>query len=238
MMMRSGAITILLGVLATLAAASPMGPVKPAMGRFGLEFEFGAGRRDLARQTAKSEVIEAEPLFFLGRLSYGLTDQVELTARLGGRNLDAAFRTGGGNFDGNNRFSWGAGIGGILHDAGAWNVAGVANYFASRGHDGPIDLAGAVTRNNEADCSDWNIGLQLQGEYDRFLPYLGLRYSNARLKFDRWNGQPETRRDYRAERNVGLYFGLGFALAPQWAGYVEGRMVDETAFGGGMRYTF
>jgi hypothetical protein len=221
-----------------MAAASPMGPVKPMMGRFSLEFELGAAKREMERQSAKSEEIEAEPLLFLGRISYGLTDQVEITMRIGGQDLDADFRPAAGTYNGSSQFAWGAGISGILHDAGAWNVAGVANYFTSRGHTGPINLSGAITRNNVADYSDWNIGLQIQGKYDQFLPYLGLRYSNARVEYDRWDNQPETYRDYRADQNVGLYVGAGFDLSPQWSGYVEGRFIDEIGFGGGIRYTF
>jgi hypothetical protein len=238
-MKKALAIAVVLGLAVTAAYASPMGPVKPTMGRFGLEFEVGAGQRDMEREIAANNKMEAENLMFLGRLSYGLTDKVELTVRLGAQDLDADFTAPTtGNYDGNSKFAWGVGLSGILYEAGTWNIAGVANYFSSSSHNGRTTGNIGATTNTEVDYFDWNIGLQIQGKYDQFLPYLGVKYSDAKAEIDRWNNAAITNGDYEAEDNVGIYVGAGFDLTPQWSGYVEGRFIDETSFGGGIRYTF
>lgn len=238
-MRKALAIAVVLGLAATAALANPMGPVKPTMGRVGVEFEIAAGTRDMERETARTEKLEAEQLAFLGRLSYGLTDMVEISARLGVQEIDADFTAPTtGAFNGSNEFVWGVGISGILYDAGTWNLAGQANYLASSSHTGATTGNIVNNANNEIDYNAWVIGLQIQGKYDQFLPYLGVRYSNAEVEFKRWNNASVADRNYEAENNFGIYVGAGFDLTPQWSGYVEGRFIDETAFGGGIRYTF
>lgn len=229
-------------VCVTAASAGPMGPVKPTMGRFSLEGEVASERRDMEHTTTPADKMRAEAVDFVGRISYGLTDKVEVTARLGGADLDVVDRAdvaaiggavaNGSTFDGSSQFAWGLGISAILYDAGTWNLAGNANYFSHADHNGNW---GAVT-NNDLNYSDWNIGVQAQGKWDQFLPYLGVKYSDARIDFDKINGA--ARADAESENVVGVYVGTGFDLTPQWSGYVEGRFIEETSFGGGIRYTF
>ncbi len=226
-------------LLATASYAGPMGPVDPTMGRFGLEFELASDRRDMEWSGNVADKYRAENLSFLGRGSYGLTDKVEVSVRLGGASMDhinrvdvnAAEQT----FEGSGEFAWGLGIGAVLYDAGTWNIAGQANYLAHSGHTGNILPAG--TTNNDIDFSEWNVGLQIQGKYDQFLPYLGVKFSDASVEYNKLGGATG-RADDEAEDNVGIYLGAGFDLTPQWSGYIEGRFIDETGFGGGIRYTF
>ena len=236
------AIALALGLAVTAAYAGPMGPVKPTMGRFGLEFEIASDQRDMECSSNAADKSRAENLYFLGRGTYGLTDKVELTVRLGGASMDEVFKADvngtEATFNGSTEFAWGLGIAGILYDAGTWNIAGNANYLAHSGHDGTITPNVSLTASNQDfDYSEWQIGLQVQGKYDQFLPYLGVKYSDATLDYNKYKGRTD-RADSESDNNVGVYVGAGFDLTPQWSGYVEGRFVDETSFGGGIRYTF
>lgn len=226
-------------VFATASYAAPMGPVKPAMGRFGLELEIAADRRDMEWSTNTNDKDRVENLYFLGRGTYGLTDKVEVTVRLGGAGMDVVdlvdVNATENTFNGSSEFAWGLGIGAIVYDAGTWNIAGQANYLAHGGHTGTITPAG--TTNNDFDYSEWQVGLQIQGKYDQFLPYLGVKYSDATLDYNKVAGATGVA-DSNSDGNFGVYVGAGFDLTPQWSGYLEGRFVDETSFGGGVRYTF
>jgi len=237
-------IALVVGLAVTAAYSGPMGPVKPTMGRFGLEFEVASDRRDMEWSQNRVDKWRAENLYFLGRGSYGLTDKVELTVRLGGANLDLVDKVDGvtageSTFDGSSQFAWGVGLSGILYDAGTWNIAGTANYLAHSSHDGPITGAvpNTTSSNQDVDYREWQIGLQIQGKYDQFLPYLGVKYSDARVDYNKFYGRTNIADD-ESDKNVGVYVGAGFELTPQWSGYIEGRFVDETSFGGGIRYTF
>lgn len=227
-------------LLATASYAGPMGPVDPTMGRFGLEFELASDRRDMEWSGNVADKSRVENLSYLARGSYGLTDKVEVSVRLGGASMDIVDKVdvGGGveqTFEGSGEFAWGLGIGAVLYDAGTWNIAGQANYLAHGGHTGNILPAGIT--NNDIDFSEWNIGLQIQGKYDQFLPYLGVKFSDATVDYNKYGGATNVA-DEEAEDNVGIYVGAGFDLTPQWSGYLEGRFIDETGFGGGIRYTF
>lgn len=237
-------IALAVGLAVTAAYSGPMGPVKPTMGRFGLEFEVASDRRDMEWSQNRVDKGRAENLYFLGRGTYGLTDKVELTVRLGGANMDNVDEVDGATpgesvFEGSSEFAWGVGLSGILYEAGTWNIAGTANYLAHSSHDGPItgNVPDATATNQDYDYTEWQIGLQIQGKYDQFLPYLGVKYSDATLDFNKIYGVTGVA-DSESDKNVGVYVGAGFDLTPQWSGYLEGRFVDETSFGGGIRYTF
>lgn len=226
---------IMVGLAITAVYASPMGPVRPAMGRFGLEFEAASESRkmDISGNGTNTTNRKVESVLLLGRGTYGLTDRIELTARLGAADLDGRDMTAAAVKIGSNyRFAWGIGIGGILYDAGNWNLAAQGNYFAHTGHE---PKAPYNTTSGKMKFWDYNIGLQVQGKFDQFLPYVGVKYSSARVDYSNING--ENYKD-EANKNVGVYCGAGVEFAPQWSGYIEGRFVDETSFGGGIRYTF
>lgn len=236
MLKKVSAAVVLGAVVATASFASPMGPVKPQMGRWGVEVEGSADERDMESENNQANQNEAQNVNVLGRISYGLTDRFEVSARLGMADLDvdrtagAAFTTGN-QFSGGSEFAWGAAVGAILYDAGTWNIAGNGNYLAHNGHNA------ASSSTAELDYSEWNVGAQLQGKWDQFLPYLGVKYSDAALEQNNVNSLGVAG-DFESENNVGVYVGAGWDMNPNWSGYLEGRFVDETSFGGGIRYTF
>lgn len=229
MLKRISTMVVIGAVTVTAAYAGPMGPVRPQMGRWGVEFEASIDNRDMEAENNAANQNEAENLNLLGRLSYGLTDRVEVGARLGVSDLDVDRRAGTtNNFTGSSEFAWGIALGAILYDAGTWNLAGNANYLAHDDH---------TTGGTTVDYSEWNIGAQIQGKYDMFYPYLGVKWSDATLEPTNGNALGTTS-DFESENNVGVYVGAGWDLTPNWGGYVEGRFIDETSFGGGIRYTF
>jgi hypothetical protein len=67
-------------------------------------------------------------------------------------------------------------------------------------------------------------------ELDRFIPYVGVKYSDAKLT----SGEPKE----VADENVGVFVGTDFSITDSLVLNVEGRFVDETAVSFGVTYEF
>ncbi len=226
-------------LLSGTVSASPVGWIHPEQGRFTISGEAGKiVDRDMEQvNSGTRRMYELDSFHAMGRGSYGLTDQLEAYVRLGGAdaNLDGTTNAAGYTFNSSTDFAWGAGVQGIIYDAGSWNIGGDAQYFGHSSHTGNSNSSAtgpgiAV----DFDYGEWQVGLQLQGTFDQFYPYVGVKYSDVTLNYSRPGGVA----DMDADDNVGVYVGSGFQIAPQWSGYIEGRFVDETAFGGGIGYRF
>lgn len=225
-------------LLASAAWAGPMGPVRPVQGQSSVEVEAYSDRREMQWTGNTADVSRAEVVGILSRLAYGLTDEIEVYVRLGNADLEDADKSDVtaasiGTFNGSSEFAGGLGFSAIVHDAGDWNLAFTANFLA---HDNHTGQWGTFSDNN-IDYREWNVGLQ--GQWKRkapFLPYIGVKWSDAYVGYDRFGGAPTL--DDRASRNLGVYAGSGFDFSPRFSGYLEGRFFDETSFGGGIRYAF
>lgn len=211
-------VAMMAGVLvATSAGAAPIGWINPEAGRVGVGVEVGTVTgRDL--EPTGGTNVEIESIYYVVRGSYGLTDQLEVYARLGGADLDAD----GGLGDAGAELAWGLGAQGILYDAGTWNLAADGTFFAHNDHS---------FGSREGDFSEWHLALQAQTQFEQFYPYIGVRYSDATLEIA---GQ----QDRDADDNFGVYVGSGFNVTDQISAYLEGRFIDETAFGAGIAYRF
>lgn len=226
---------LVLAIVAT-ATAAPMGVVKPASGRFSIGPELAFDRRDMVVSNQKNNFRQTETLYYLIRGNYGLTEKVEFTVRLGGANFDyndlIDVNTSENTFDGGSALTWGLSVGAIVWEAPAWNLAGVANFLSHGEHSGA--WPGTLGGNVEASYREWALGLQAQGKFRNYTPYLGVKYSDASLDYNTPTGTP----DDEAEEHIGIYLGLGYVMTPEWSGYLEGRFIDEESFGAGLRYTF
>ena len=141
------------GLMVLSVHATPIGPVRPDMGRFSLEFEVASDRREMVVSNNGADKREVENLYLLSRASYGMTDNVEITVRLGATGMDYVDRVDNNGtettFGGSSQLTWGIGIGAILYDAGTWNLGGVANYLSHNNHSGSwpgVGSGGVVPR--------------------------------------------------------------------------------------------
>lgn len=234
-------LTIIASAVLALQAASatPIGPVDPAMGRFSLELETAYDKRDMEVSNSSTNKRRAEASYFLGRAAYGLSRNVEVSLRIGTGDLEYVdlpdVNGSQTKFSGTTEQTFGFGLGAILYEAGTWNLAGIANYLWHDNHSGP--WSGVASSGNDINYREWSFGVQAQGKFDRFMPYLGVKYSDVHVDFTSISNNGGTPGD-GADKNAGVYLGWGFDMTPQWSGYVEGRFLDENSFGGGVRYSF
>ncbi len=239
---------VLVSALAASAVAGPMGPVDPTARRIGVEFEASSDRRPMEWSGNANDHSDAKNINMLGRLSYGVTERVEIYARLGSSTLDVEDGPDATNaatswFDGSRQFAYGGGFGAVLFGEDRWNLAFQANALVHERHTGTTrgSVAGTV---NDYDYREWQAGLQVQGRFDRLLLaepallYVGVKYSDAQVQENLLNGVRVTPPDHDARENVGVYTGLSFGFGGSWRAYVEGRFIDETAVGGGVRFTY
>lgn len=238
-----------IGLLAAASvSAGPMGPVDPSERRIGVEFEVASDQRPMAWLGNPGDHSDVKNIAMLGRLSYGVTDRIEIYARLGSTTLDIQDEADAGNagtarFDGSRQFTYGGGIGAILIGDASRNLAVQANALVHDRHTGRWSgfIAGTV---NDYDYHEWQVGLQAQMRFDRFLVaspalgYVGVKYSDAELEENIQNGVVINNSDHEARENIGVYVGLSVALTESWRAYIEGRFLDERSVGGGIRYTY
>lgn len=231
---RFGAAGLCAVACASAAHAGTMGPVQPLLITYRTEpirplIEVGP-------EVEWNDRDGVESLDVWARSNFHLSDRLVLTIRLGTANtdLDGLIAVGGTAQDlsGGSRLGLGGGVGAVIVDSTRWNLALNLNVKSHRGHKGTLSPSGLA--DNEFNYLEWNAGLQLQGKYNHFLPYVGVRYSKAEVEYVRLAGAPST----RVGDNVGVYLGAGFDITDRWIGYVEGRVGDETGFTVGGTYAF
>ncbi len=222
--------------IATGAAAAPMGPVKPSAGRFSIGLEGDVSARRMEWEGGSSVETDYGSAGIMGRVSYGFTERAEVWGRFGYASLilqDPTPPRTTVEFD--NAFAWGVGGGGIAMDQENWNLAIQGNYNSHGDHA----LQGLSSGSFDATWSDWNIGVQAQGKYDAFMPYIGLRYSDATAEYSGiFVAALGGGFDDNAQTNFGIYGGFGYDFSPEFSAYLDGRVIDELGIGGGLKYSF
>jgi hypothetical protein len=72
---------------------------------------------------------------------------------------------------------------------------------------------------------EWQVGPFVGYKIMNFLPYLGVKYSDARLKFS--GGEDGATTKFKAKDHVGIFAGFTYNIIPQLGLNLEGRFIDE-----------
>ncbi|MBL4888538.1 MAG: hypothetical protein JKX97_00790 [Candidatus Lindowbacteria bacterium] len=232
---------VLVAFFVAAVDAAPVVVIAPAKGKWaasGHVHKLSERNTDLS-QTAGSKV-DVDYLVYIGRVHYGLSDRVEIYGELG--SVSAGLNQTSGTLLFNDistgsELIWGAGIQGILHDAKTWNIGMDLQYLSTKDLTGPA--VGGATNGLPwtIDWTEWHVAVQAQTTIEGFIPWVGVKYSDATVENLRINGAPDPR-ELEASDNVGVYGGVATMIGDKTAVYVEGRFIDETAFGGGIKYNF
>lgn len=219
------------------ATASPVGAIRPRARHYTAALESSRDRREMRWEQPSLNRYTVESNRYLGSVSYGFSDRIELVGRFGFTDLDIFTKAGAGygtSYAGDPRFTAGLSLGGILHEKSSWNLAAHVGYLVEENHHG--SWPGGLGNDAEIGWSEWQIGVQIQGQMEPFTPFLGVKYSKADLSVERPQGAAFSR--LVTDDEVGVYIGSAVELTPKWSGYLEGRFIDETAYGIGLRFHY
>lgn len=238
--MRKVALLFAIGLLATSAAAVTIGPVRPRHRAWALDMYGSAEERDMQLQSNPANKSQADLTYGLGRVSYGVTDKLELRFGLGAAGLDVTDLTDAltptqTKFTGSTAMVWTAGFGTVFHETKRFDWTFQLDYVSHSEHDG--SWPGVSLSRNDLDYKEWHAAVAAQYRSERFRPYLGVAYSNARVEYDLIAALGGNGRD-ESKHNIGPYVGVDATINPRWSGFVEGRFIDVMSVGGGLRMLF
>ena len=72
---------------------------------------------------------------------------------------------------------------------------------------------------------EWQVGPFVGYRIMNFLPYMGVKYSDVRLKFS--GGEDGATTKFKGKDHVGIFAGLTYDIIPQLVVNLEGRFIDE-----------
>lgn len=82
---------------------------------------------------------------------------------------------------------------------------------------------------------EWHVASYVAKKLNNFVPYLGIRYSDARLKD---KDEDEEVSKVKADDNFGVFFGTDYKIDDNWSLNLETRFIDETAISFDGTYKF
>ncbi len=181
----------------------------------------------------------------MAKISYGLMDNMDMYIKLGTSEFEVDQKVfspdESGEKDSKTDFAYGAGL--------KWNMPlkkgcflGVdAQYLRHRNKYTYTNTSTAVydVQEDKLTLQQWHVASYIGKKMGKFVPYLGVRYSDARLKSEgqsTWVAPCNWKSE--AEDNVGIFVGTDVKLADNWTLNVEGRFIDETAMSVGSSFKF
>lgn len=155
--------------------------------------------------------------------------------------------TGTAKYKGDNAFAYGFGMKGTYDLKNDWLVGCDVQYLRHK-NDYKASSSLVVYDDNGAQIFEeagewkgkttfyeWHVAPYVAKKLGNFVPYLGVRYSDARLEDkDEWG----TKTKIKADNNVGVFLGTDYKLGDSWKINLEGRFIDETAMSFGATYRF
>lgn len=229
-------------ILAADAWAGPMGLVRPDTSVIRVSVEAGRSARGMRRTGNLIDRRRLKRDWLLGAATYSFSNRnaVTLRAGLGEMRIQDRFDPAGGigpEYNGTREIAWGGGFGALLFDGKRLSLAAQVNALVILDAGGP--WPGVAVQGNRFDFHEWGAGLQLQTRIRRWRiePYIGLRYSDARVTYKTIGGARDGRKD-EAERNLGGYLGGVWTIDERWSAWGEVSTGDCNSGFVGVRYGF
>lgn len=224
-----------------------------------VELVFSRDFKGNGLSVSKAEITSAQ--WYMGTISCTMFDRFSPYVKLGTAHLKAKWIEAGKDvkLESNTDFAWG--LGGkvliwdfkkpqikLISDA----VYRVAELKADKGTAGASSISLDKSRSPSV-LREWQIALLAAGEFDvtsnrneevlgisTILPYIGLKYSDisGRFKLETSSGDFYNPGKIESDKNVGIVFGLDLVGPNSVSLTLEGRLIDEEAFTGGLTVLF
>lgn len=173
-----------------------------------------------------------------GVLTLNLNDRFEVFGLLGSMSCKLSqhlFKNTKVSYDTQTHFAWGAGARAILAYWGDLQLALNAAYVDSCLPLSSIKVNGSSYAKKQAqfDFCQWQVGMGISYRCSWFIPYIGVDYSDFRLKAEHLNGIgflfPKKQVTFKEEYPMGLFFGFGISPTRAFNLNIEVRLINENA---------
>jgi hypothetical protein len=101
-----------------------------------------------------------------------------------------------------------------------------------------INATDASVTEKSFKSDEWQIAVGLSCQFDRLVPYGGVKYSDIEGEAIASVSGTGYKADFAAEDKFGTFCGIDVLFGDSFSAYVEGRFVDETAISGGATIRF
>lgn len=237
---------------ASIGGAETTGKGKIALGLdteyiFGKDWKFKSATLLPANQTIKD--IETEKGYYAGmKAAYGLLDNLDIYVRAGASDYRVKSQIFTGStagdklkFDTDTDFAYGFGLKGT-YNLNEWLLGCDLQYRRSK-HEAeakntPVSGAESSTTYKSFVIQEWHVAPYIARKLGDFVPYLGVRYSDAKLDIERPASSVWGEIKAEADNNVGVFLGTDYKLGESWKLNLEGRFIDETAMSFAATYKF
>ena len=207
----------------------------------GVEIDF-LEERDFSDSRLSSGSLDAESKRYLWAVSYGLTDEMSLKAKIGTADLNLQNSEAGIFYGQGSNLAWGAGLNFNFYENPCFGlkVGSEAHYFAFKPdvYDNP-----AVGR-FKSEWSEWQVSTsfsltsQTEGINARGFTitskslYAGVKYSNVNLDWE----MPCASGTLKADENLSPFAGFSLTLNEKFALCFQASFQNETAYSIGIGY--
>ncbi len=173
-----------------------------------------------------------------GVLTFNIIDRIELYGSAGAATFCASNRPTSGvrnEYQTHDQFIWGIGLRGNFYDWKGLSFGIDGSYTRAQptirwltANGAPVNPRGG----SKLVFQEWQIGLGAAYQIDIFIPYLGVKYSNA---YGRFKNLPSgflpngTHFKTKNRRKFGMVLGATLSNGNRFAATVEARLIDEQA---------
>lgn len=91
------------------------------------------------------------------------------------------------------------------------------------------DSTSQTFSNDEVTSQEWQLALGVSYQYDKFVPYMGGKYSDVEIEEEVTISNTEYTQKLNSDKIVGVFVGCDFIFSDNVKLNVEGRLIDETA---------
>mgnify|MGYP001605649127 FL=1 len=237
---------------ASIGGAETQGKGKAAIGLdneyiFGKDWKFKSATLLPANGTIKD--IETEKGYYAGmKAAYGLLDNLDIYVRAGASDYRVKCQVFTGstpgdklNYDTDTDFTYGFGLKGAYALKNDWLAGCDLQYRRSKheakGKETAVSGAEDTTTYKSFVIQEWHVAPYIAKKLGDFVPYLGVRYSDAKLEIKNpvasW-GELKA----EADDNVGMFLGTDYKISEACSLNIEGRFIDERAVSAGINWKF
>jgi len=248
----------------TLTFAAPVGNIAtPAVIKKGLFIQDQQGQYGIIAvsendvtwdRNLKDQFSDSQYNFFGGKVGVVFVDKYVVYGLIGGAQAKQKFTISGVDIKWDTKYdlAWGVGGTAILYET---QVKEMGNGILRIGIDGRyrqshldvdkivaspgnFNINNATATSSKYEFADWQAALALAYQVDKFVPYVGVKYSDAVGEATVTAGGTEFKIDFEGADNVGVFAGMDVLLNDSFSIGCEGRFIDETAVTGAATLKF